>query len=403
MTELKIKLYKAKKVVDDIKEKHDLRELKRQHNQYMRLYMKKDKDDDTMKLLNNSHLSYTLWRKYTKAIAILKKNAESYYEGDCNNSNNLEKQAEMFQSPSDVAMIQNNQFQNTSNINLDEISLCLENRLNLAVEQTLNQENEVIFCENCKQHQIISEQHLHLYFQIHQKKEILRRKKFRFVSCSNTSNDPVRLCAQCSNYLTIKNRKISVTYDNMWPSFYWYILSDAKIVNIYNHYVWKFVPNSWRDWWLPIVTTIHSNVTKDFPISFFNDKTTLKIEWDKCIECGKIGHLRDICNKSLIPTVLCPWGCTEYLHQSGQFEIDILVQNHLKKCHLKLINPASRLDFIESSRSDYLRKNDNDYECWFFNPLWKIYPCIIFNSKNTPMIMICRMHNNGTKKKSTCA
>ena len=52
----------------------------------------------------------------------------------------------------------------------------LENRLNLAVKLTLNQENEVIFCKNCRQHQIFSEQHLHLYFQIHQKKEILRQK-----------------------------------------------------------------------------------------------------------------------------------------------------------------------------------------------------------------------------------
>ena len=72
MTELKIKSYKAKKVVDDRKEKHDLRELKRQYNQYMRLYMKKDKDDDTMKLLNSTHLSYTLCKKYTKAIAFFK-------------------------------------------------------------------------------------------------------------------------------------------------------------------------------------------------------------------------------------------------------------------------------------------------------------------------------------------
>ena len=110
MTELKIKLYKAKKVVDIIKEKQYLRKLKRQYNQYMCLYMKKDKDDDTMKLLNSSHKSYTLWRKYTKAIAFLKKNAKSNYEADCDNSNNSEKEADMFQSPSDVTMIQNNQF-----------------------------------------------------------------------------------------------------------------------------------------------------------------------------------------------------------------------------------------------------------------------------------------------------
>ena len=89
MTELKIKFYKAKKVVDDIKEKHDLRELKRQYIKYMRLYMKKDKDDDTMKLLNSSHSSYTLWRKYAKAIAILKENIKSNYEADIQKSKQI--------------------------------------------------------------------------------------------------------------------------------------------------------------------------------------------------------------------------------------------------------------------------------------------------------------------------
>ena len=62
----------------------------------MLLYMKKDKDDDTMKLLNSSHSSHTLWRKYTKAIAFLKKNAKSNCEADCVNSNNSEKQTDMF-------------------------------------------------------------------------------------------------------------------------------------------------------------------------------------------------------------------------------------------------------------------------------------------------------------------
>ena len=73
-------------------------------------------------------------------------------------------------------MIQNNKFQNTRTSNLDEISMLLKNGLNLPVEQIINQDNEVIFCENCKGHQIFSEQHLQLYFQIHQKKEILRQK-----------------------------------------------------------------------------------------------------------------------------------------------------------------------------------------------------------------------------------
>ena len=65
--------------------------MKRQYNQYTRLYMKKDKDDDILKLFNSSHSSYTLWRKNTKAIAILKKNVNSNYEAAYKNSNNSEK------------------------------------------------------------------------------------------------------------------------------------------------------------------------------------------------------------------------------------------------------------------------------------------------------------------------
>ena len=34
----------------------------------------------------------------------------------------------------------------------------------------------------------------------------------------------------------------------------------------------------------------------------------------------------------------------------------------------------------------------------FFNSLWKINPCILFDSKNTPMITTYQIHNNGTKK-----
>jgi hypothetical protein len=38
---------------------------------------------------------------------------------------------------------------------------------------------------------------------------------------------------------------------------------------------------------------------------------------------------------SLIPDVLCPWGCTEFCFQAKHFHLGLIIQHHLRKVVLK--------------------------------------------------------------------
>ena len=51
------------------------------------------------------------------------------------------------------------------------------------------------------------------------------------------------------------------------------------------------------------------------PDSLFIDKSNEINEWNREIGVMKLGNLRDVSNKLLMPCILCPWGCTEFLHK----------------------------------------------------------------------------------------
>lgn len=49
-----------------------------------------------------------------------------------------------------------------------------------------------------------------------------------------------------------------------------------------------------------------------------------------------LADLRDSCNKYLLPTVLCPYGCTEYLHKCESVPMDLVFPKYLSKVRLKI-------------------------------------------------------------------
>ena len=179
------------------------------------------------------------------------------------------------------------------------------------------------------------------------------------------------------------------------------MLSDQSLTNNYGVKLWQLIPYKWRHWWLPAVRNIliYSNVSLESPSPIFIDKTNSYHEWTSRIESGSLGELKDACNNLLIPTILCPWGCTEYCHNHGTFHVDILFQHMMRKSLWTLINKPKLINKIESARTDYLRENVSSYEDLLFNPNWKVLPSIIFNEDEAPMIIAFRQHNGGTVKK----
>ena len=102
--------------------------------------------------------------------------------------------------------------------------------------------------------------------------------------------------------------------------------------------IWNFIPQTFRYWWIDeVVKNIPSlkDVTIESLSSYINNRTKDHVSWKDDIRSRLLSRLVSSCNNLLMSTVLCPWGCLEYLHKCGHVPLDILIQRHLQDCYIK--------------------------------------------------------------------
>ena len=119
------------------------------------------------------------------------------------------------------------------------------------------------------------------------------------------------------------------------------------------------------------------------------------ITWKDDIKSGMLSCLENTCNNLIMPTVLCPWGYSEYLHKCGHVPLDILIQRQLQDCSIKTITKSYKYGNIYPSRDDCIRDDNGDYDYWFLNPVLKVSLYIDFFRGVEPCIMPCHNHNDG--------
>jgi hypothetical protein len=233
---------------------------------------------------------------------------------------------------------------------------------------------------------------------------IVRRRRFKHVTYE--SSNPIRytFCTECDFYLNPENNSRDNSFDDVaWCGFYWSLLSNSDVHIHYGQNIWKFVPIEWRSWWLDSLTTtfpnIFTDISLDQPSSVFKDRTMDRKEWDDDISSQYLSRLASTCNKHLLPSIKCPWGCSEFLHKVGHLPIDIIIQRLLQKCIITM-HTKSHLEIekkVLSIREDYIRDKDDDEDCWLFNKNWSILPSIAFIPNKGPVVLTCADHNNGSK------
>lgn len=109
-------------------------------------------------------------------------------------------------------------------------------------------------------------------------------------------------------------------------------------------------------------------------------------------------NLRDACNKFMMPNVLCPYGCSCFIHRHGVISLDLMLQRYLQKCIIKkMYSNRNGFKSLESTREDFIRCDD-DYDRWLLNddPMWAIRPSITFVD-GVPFVMTCDDHDKGSK------
>ena len=78
--------------------------------------------------------------------------------------------------------------------------------------------------------------------------------------------------------------------------------------------------------------------------------------------------------------------------------LDIFTQRHLQDRYIKTITKPYKYRKIYTSRDDYIRDENGDYDYWMLNPVWRVTPCIEFVEGIGPLIMTCCNYNNGYNK-----
>ena len=216
------------------------------------------------------------------------------------------------------------------------------------------------------------------------------------------SNEVNMFCEQCSIHLSSNIKDDFNNPRNTWPSFIWYFLNDKDLRNHYSpSYLWKFIPKMWRYWWVDSFNaTIHEQnemIEIDAPEPFFDDRSLDICEWDDLIQSYTLPNLRKACNKYLLPTILCPYGCSTFIHRHGEVSIDLLFQRFVPKALLKKhLSNKCAFKYFESMREDFIR-DDDEYDNWLLNSAWKVRPTIAFNTHGLPTVLTCDDHKNGTK------
>ena len=262
-------------------------------------------------------------------------------------------------------------------------------------ESTTNNQRHI--CNNCNRKESSANE---LNISVISSNSIQRRRNYRFLESSNANSTlrEYKVCSQCLNHITLDDSSEANKECNTWPGFVWSILKSKEMHDTYDaNSIWVIIPTTWRKWWLESVhlhfPTVFHNISLSNPPPILADRTKDITKWDNSIESGNLNKIADVCNKLLIPTVLCPWGCSEFLHKVGYISIQLIFQKHFQKCIVTKLKPY-KLSTVESSRNDFLRE---EHATWLFNPKWRVTPSIAFVN-NEPVFLTCKSHDNGTKK-----
>ena len=141
------------------------------------------------------------------------------------------------------------------------------------------------------------------------------------------------------------NEKIAKSGVHTWPAFICSVLLNPNIIKCYGNKFWQLIPKVWRYWWVENTRKyepVYCDITIELPPSIIVDKSIERKDFDFDVSSQLLPNLANCCNKNMLPTVLCPWGCIEYIFSCGYISLDILFQRFLPKAIIDLITETKK-------------------------------------------------------------
>jgi predicted GIY-YIG superfamily endonuclease len=183
----------------------------------------------------------------------------------------------------------------------------------------------------------------------------------------------------------------------VWPAFVWAVLSDDMIASHCGVEVWSYVPLKWRHWWIDDFRMLRGwgeRICMEVPKPVFDEITDTRSALLRSLNALRLGDLMHHVNQYLFPTIMCPWGCSEFPHKVELLPMDVVFFRYLGPGVRMVTKDANRTIRLKGSRDDYV-------DCireihLLMNPAWKVMPSIAFDSVKGPSVLVCRNHKGGS-------
>ena len=140
------------------------------------------------------------------------------------------------------------------------------------------------------------------------------------------------------------------------------------------------------------------DVTIEKPEPVIIDQTLNQKHWNEDIKSMMLPRIARACNKNMIPTILCPWGCSEFIFSNGLIPLDIIFQRFLPKVNIDLMEKKEKMKNVQYCRDDFIRYHDK-YDCWLLNREdWLVMPSVVYVPNKGMQFMVCKDHDKGSVK-----
>ena len=156
----------------------------------------------------------------------------------------------------------------------------------------------------------------------------------------------VTLCQQCKRVLRKpvgpvpllslgKPKKRVFHFVDVWPVYVWKLLTDDEMIHRFGSDAIHFVPSQWWKYWKLGLITDLPDVYSDCKweqylesVEVVVDQTFKKLAFWDILKHRHLGELKRGCDQYLRACVLCPWGCSGFLHDSGCLNFDTVISTY---------------------------------------------------------------------------
>ena len=215
-----------------------------------------------------------------------------------------------------------------------------------------------------------------------------------FRQCYVRNEAEIVLCAECASFLVHGEEQ---DMKNVWPAFIWNVLRNGVIATHHGIGVWSYIPMKWHHWWIDEFVMLHAGnegISMEMPTPIFEEITEIRSELMQSLKELKLGDLMRNVNKYLFPTVLCPWGCSEFPHKIELLSLDVLFFWYLGPGVEITRKGNTSVTRLKGSHDDYV--DVSRVICLLMNPAWKVMPSIAFDEEKGPSVLVCRSHKGGS-------